>query len=376
MPGRAASVLANIDDQGHMILTLSGRLDSFTTGNVWKRISEALKEASPQKIIVDASGVEYADGTGVGLLTNLRIRQLKLGGEVEITGLRDELRRHLDLFDPYDFWEIECRDCEPVHIPEQLGAAAVRSWYELRGFISFTGEVSVALCRAMKNPRTVRWRDVLLVAEKAGANALPIIALISFLVGLIMAFQGAIPMKQFGVEIYVADLIALSVLRELGPLMTAIIIAGRSGSAFAAEIGTMKVNEEIDALSTMGLDPVRFLVITRVIAALAVTPLLTVFANIIGLIGGSIPLLSMGYPLASYINHVLSAADYVDLLGGLLKSVVFGVMIAGIGCLQGLRTRTGASAVGDSATRAVVTGLIGIVVVDGVFAVVYYYLGI
>lgn len=376
MPGRAASVLTNIDDQGRMVLTLSGRLDSFTSGRAWKQISEVLKEDSPQKIIVDVSGIEYADGTGVGLLTNLRIRQLKLGGEVEITGLRDELRRHLDLFDPYEFWEIECRDCEPVRIPEQLGAAAVWAWDELRGFISFTGEVSVALCRAIMNPRAVRWRDVLLVAEKAGANALPIIALISFLVGLIMAFQGAIPMKQFGVEIYVADLIALSVLRELGPLMTAIIIAGRSGSAFAAEIGTMKVNEEIDALSTMGLDPVRFLVITRVLAALVVTPLLTVFADIIGLIGGSIPILSMGYPLVSYINHALNAADYGDLLGGLLKSLVFGVMIAGIGCLQGLRTRTGASAVGDSATRAVVTGLIGIVVVDGVFAVVYYYLGI
>lgn len=376
MPVKSASVFSKVDEGGRLILTVSGRLDSFTAGHVWKRVSKAVEEASPERILFDASEIEYADGTGIGLLMNLRLRQLKLGGEVEITGLRDEFRRLLDFFDPSDFWEVECQDCEPAHIPEQLGAATVRAWDEIRGFVYFTGEVAVALGRAVMNPRVVRWGDAFLVAEKAGANALPIIALISFLVGLIMAFQGVIPMKQFGVEIYVADLIALSVLRELGPLMTAIILAGRSGSAFAAEIGTMKVNEEIDALSTMGLDPVRFLVVPRIIAALAVTPLLTMFANLIGLVGGSVPLLSIGYPLVSYINHVLDAADYVDLLGGLLKSLFFGITIAGIGCLQGLRTRTGASAVGDSATRAVVTGLVAIVVVDGVFAVVYYYLGI
>src|SRR5204862_2780630 len=138
------------------------------------------------------------------------------------------------------------------------------------------------------HPRGVRWRDALLVAENAGVNAVPIIALICFLIGLIMAFQSAIPMRQFGADIYVADLVALSMLRELGPLMTAIILAGRSGSAFAAELGTMKVNEEIDALTTMGLDPVRFLVVTRVLAAVCITPLLTLFANIPGLLGGAV----------------------------------------------------------------------------------------
>ena len=191
-----------------------------------------------------------------------------------------------------------------------------------------------------------------------------------------MAFQSAIPMRQFGAEIYVADLVSLSMLRELGPLMTAIIVAGRSGSAFAAEIGTMKVNEEINALTTMGLDPVRFLVVTRVIGAVLMMPLLTLFSNLMGLVGGAIVFLSFDFPLVTYYQQVLSAVHLKDLNGGLAKAFVFGILVAAIGCLRGLQTRTGASAVGLSATRAVVSGIVLIVVADGVFSVVFYYLGI
>ena len=162
-----------------------------------------------------------------------------------------------------------------------------------------------------------------------------------------MAFQAAIPMRQFGAEIFVANLIGLSMLRELGPLMTAIILAGRSGSAFAAELGTMKVNEEIDALTTMGIDPVHFLVVPRVISAVLMTPLLALFSDLLGLIGGAVVLLSLGFPLITYINQVLSAVAFGDLLGGLVKSFVFGILVAGIGCLRGLQTKTGASAVGE-----------------------------
>jgi len=153
-------------------------------------------------------------------------------------------------------------------------------------------------------------------------------------------------------------------------------VAGRSGSAFAAEIGTMKVREEIDALITMGLDPVRFLVVTRVIAAVLMIPLLTVFANLVGLIGGSVVLLSLGFSLTTFFHQVQSAVTYGSLLGGLLKSVVFGILVAGIGCLRGLQTKTGATAVGESTTRAVVSGIVLITITDGIFAVVYYYLGV
>ena len=198
--------------------------------------------------------------------------------------------------------------------------------------------------------------------------------LVGFLMGLIMAFQAAVPLGQFGAQIFVANLIGLAILRELGPLMTAIVLAGRSGSAFAAELGTMKVREEIDALKTMGLEPVRFLVVPRVIAALVMTPLLTVFADLVGLMGGSVVLMSLGFPLITFLNQVQTAVTYGSPVGGLVKAFFFGILVAAIGCLRGLQTKTGASAVGVSTTSAVVSGIILIVITDGVFSVIYYYL--
>ena len=254
--------------------------------------------------------------------------------------------------------------------------ATVMLGNDIVDLIAFVGELCAALGRALRHPGLVRWRDALLTAELAGVNALPIVALLGFLLGLIMAFQSAIPMRQFGADLYVANLIGLSMLRELGPLLTAIILAGRSGSAFAAELGTMKVTEELDALTTMGLEPVGFLVVPRVIAAVAMTPLLAVWAGVFGLIGGAVVMLSLGFPLVTYIIQVESAVTVGDMIGGLGKSFVFGIVVAAIGCLRGLQTKSGASAVGVSSTRAVVSGLVLITIVDGVFAVIFYYLGI
>jgi phospholipid/cholesterol/gamma-HCH transport system permease protein len=200
--------------------------------------------------------------------------------------------------------------------------------------------------------------------------------MLGFLIGLILAFQSAIAMQKFGAQVFVADLIVISLFRELGPLITAIVFASRSGSAYAAEIGTMKVNEEIDALTTMGIDPVKFLAIPRMISGVVVMPLLTMFNLLCGLIGCGLVMLSLGFRPVTFLNRIQEAATLGDLAGGLVKTLVFGAMIAGIGCLRGLQTGTGASAVGDSATKAVVSSIIAVVVVDGVFAVVYYYLGI
>jgi phospholipid/cholesterol/gamma-HCH transport system permease protein len=247
---------------------------------------------------------------------------------------------------------------------------------DIKGQVVFVGELSVAMARAAANPRRVRWADAWLVAEKAGVNAVPIASLIGFIVGLVIAFQSAIPMQQFGVEIYVADLIGLGMLRELGPLMTAIVLVSRSGSAFAAEIGTMKVNQEIDALTTMGLDPVRFLVVPRVIGISAMTPFVTIIATLAGILGGMIVIVSFGYPVVTYFNHVLDSVDLVDFTGGVFKAWVLGVLVGAVGCLRGLQTESGAGAVGDAATSAVVSGIVLITVVDGVFAVAFYYLGI
>jgi phospholipid/cholesterol/gamma-HCH transport system permease protein len=206
-------------------------------------------------------------------------------------------------------------------------------------------------------------------------NAIVIVGMIGFLTGMIMAFQSTVPLQQFGVDIFVVNLVALAMLRELGGIMTAIVLAGRSGSAFAAEIGTMKVNEEVNALTTMGLDPVRFLVVPKLMAAILVTPLLTIYANVVGIMGGLMVVMIFGHPWAAIYNQLVSAVDISDIATGLIKSVFFGALVGGIGCLRGLQTKSGASAVGESTTRAVVSGIFLIIMVDAIFAVVFYAIG-
>lgn len=361
--------------EGEFTLSLTGRLDAASVGPLWKKMDKLFAQGTGDLVRVDVGGLLYIDGAGAALLIEIGRRQLLAGGRYELVNLQDEFRQLLDLFDPADYLEAYPTKPACSNLPNEVGRASVNLWRNIITLVAFVGELSTALFHAVLHFRKIRWKDTFLIFETAGINALPIITLLSFLVGLIMAFQAAIPMRQFGVEIYVADLIALSMLRELGPLMTAIILAGRSGSSFAAELGTMKVNEEVDALTTMGLDPVRFLAIPRLLAALVATPLLTIFSSLLGLLGGAVVLLAMGYPLVTYANQVIGAVSLQDLVGGLAKTFFFGLLIAGIGCLHGLQAGRGASGVGKAATSAVVAGIILIIVTDGIFAVVYYYLG-
>lgn len=363
------------DPNDTLIFSIVGRLDSDNTGKIWRRATDRLPGA--RNLVLDASGIDYCDGSGIALLVHLRGQVAKNGGDFEIRNLRPEFQQLLDAWDPGDARLAERAPEGGVsNAVEETGRLAVELVRDVYLLIGFAGELSVALVHAAGRPRTVRWRDVLQNAEAVGVNGLPIVALIAFIMGLIMAFQAAIPLRQFGADIFVANLVALATLRELGPLMTAVLLAGRSGSAFAAELGTMKVREEIDALKTMGLDPVRFLVVTRVIAAVLMTPLLTVFADLLGLVGGSVVVVSLGFPLVTFFRQVQAAVGYGDFIGGLVKSFVFGILVAAIGCLRGLQTETGPSAVGVSTTRAVVSGIILIVIADGIFSVVYYYLGV
>ncbi|MBX3435869.1 MAG: MlaE family lipid ABC transporter permease subunit [Planctomycetaceae bacterium] len=363
-------------DGGTLTLIMTGRWDSDTTGKWWQRGQQMLTQGKPRRLVIDASGVSYCDGAGVAFLIDLQQLQIRTGGDATIQGLQEEFRRLLDIYGDISINRPPGRRREPLSIIEQVGKAAVELWRDLQALLTFVGELALTLLRAARHPRLVRWKDAWLVAEQSGVDALPIIALIGVLLGLILAFQSAIPMRRFGADIFVADLLGIAMLREMGPLITAIILAGRSGSAFAAELGTMKVREEIDALRTMGLEPVRFLVVPRVIAAVAMTPVLTVFANLFGLMGGAIVMRSLGYPLVTYVNQVLSAVTVGDLMGGLLKSFVYGIVVAAVGCLRGLETKTGASAVGQSTTSAVVSGIVLIAIVDGLFAVVFYALGL
>ncbi len=372
----SASITAQTQKEGILTLKIQGRLDSNTTGRLWREAILEVERTSPGRVVVDASRVDYCDGSGIALLVQLRQLQEKAGRGFEIESLADNFRQLLNLFPTREYKEEKAEKSREHSLPEEVGIATLSLWKETRANIAFIGEAGVALVNALLNPGSVRWKDVLLTSEKIGVNALSIIALVNFLVGLVIAFQSAIPLKRYGGEIFVADLLVLSIFRELGPLMTAIVVNGRSGSAFAAELGTMKVNEEIDALNTMGLDPVRFLVVPKIMAAILMIPVLTAFGDLSGLVGGGVVMLALGFPPVAYVNEMVYAASYVDLLLGLFKSLFFAAIIAGVGCLEGLRTKTGAAAVGDSATSAVVSGIVLIIFIDGIFGVLFYYLGI
>lgn len=358
-------------------LKIKGTLNAYTTGKIWSDTLAVLKDTQPGELILDGSEIDYCDASGIALFTSLQIRQEQSGGRYKIEGLSDDTSKLLNLFNPKDFQESESQEVkEKDNFIVAAGKTGYETWKEIQENVIFVGRVIVALLNALIRPDKIRWKDVLITCEKFGANALFIIALVNFLVGLVIAFQSAVPMKQYGAQIFVADLLVIAYFKELGPLMTAFVVNGRSGSAFAAELGTMKVNEELDALNTMGLDSVPFLVVPKVIASLLMLPLLTVFGNLFGLLGGLVVMLSLGFTFETYLNQLSIAATYGMLLAGLFKTLFFAVIIAGVGCLAGMRADKGPSAVGDAATRAVVVGIVLMIVVDGIFGVIYYILGI
>ncbi|MGE0718916.1 MAG: ABC transporter permease [Alphaproteobacteria bacterium] len=353
---------------GGKTLVLAGRLDAAGTARVW---APAMASASGAGgLTVDAAKVDYADGAGIALLSSLR----RAAGDrtFTINGLKPEFTALLDLVGEPE--RPERRNEARLGLISRLGRYAYRVAGEMGRQVAFVGETLIYMGEVAVRPRRLRWGDFVGVVEAAGVRAVPIVTLMGFLIGLIMAFQSAIPMRRFGADLFVADLVSLSLLRELGPLMAAILLAGRTGSAFAAEIGTMKVNEEVDALTTMGLVPVRFLVVPRVLAGVFVMPMLAMVMNVAGLLGCLVVMVSLGFPPITFFNQLVGATTYGDLLGGLFKAAVFGLLVAGVGCMRGLQTTTGAAAVGESTTRSVVSGILLIILADGVFAILFFYL--
>ncbi len=246
----------------------------------------------------------------------------------------------------------------------------------IREDLAFLGNVLLAALAAVRRPSSVPWADVARVLERVGADGVPIVALLLFLVGLIIAFQSAVQLERFGATVYVADAVAVSITTELGPLMTAIVIAGRSGPALAAELGMMKVNEELNALETMGLDPIRFLVVQRVVAVTLLAPVLTAYAMAVGVLGGVLVMVTLGFPVGVTWSQLQGAVGAHDVLVGVTKGVVFGTLTAGLSCLRGLQARLGPTAVGEATTRAVVSSILAVFVADGLFAVLTYILGV
>ena len=352
-------------------IALSGALTHQSLHHIWQGLFDTVSRTKSARVILDAKQVEACDGAGIAFLSCL----LQSGPAVEIIHLKShfqELLDHLTSIAPAD------HPPEPINLNtiETLGKLTVDLAEDLYLQVAFWGRTITTGLWLLVHPRKFRWRDFLRISELAGTDGIGIVALLGLLFGLIMAFSSAMPLRQFGVEIYVADLVAIALIRVLGPFITAIIVTGRTGSAFAAEIGTMKISNEIDALEVMNLNPFAFLVIPRILATTLATPLLTLLANLLGLIGCGVVILSLGYPLSTYLEHVQDILTPTDIAVGMVKPLVYGVLIGGIGCLRGMQTKIGSGAVGIATTRAVVTSIVLLVVTEGFFSVLLYLLDI
>ena len=287
----------------------------------------------------------------------------------------DELERRVELTP--EEREGARRDVRQKPFLERVGESVLEVWDRGRELLTFTGELVMSLGRFFRGNATYLRSDLTQYIQDAGAKAFPIVSVISFLIGMIFAFVGLMQLNMFGAGIYTADLVAVAMVREMSAIMAAIIMAGRTGAAYAAQIGTMKVNEEVDALETLGMHPIDFLVTPRVIALVLMMPLLTMYASLMGILGGTaVGLIMLDLSLAQYVAQTIDAVNLNSLFGGLFKSVVYGSLVALAGCQQGMACGKSAMAVGQSTTRAVVMGIVLIVVSASVLTVIYINLGI
>ena len=362
-------------------VSLSGVVNVYSLGGVWTQIRDFqdawLKQGDSKSktLTFDASKVTFLDGAGIAFLIGVEEAQITAGAKFEVVGLDQRYEPLLSEFNP-----ISNLFPVPTVKPKRsfvvsTGMAVQNLIDDAVGLISFTGHLASDLVWSVRHPNQVRWGDFVNAAVQAGIAALPIVGLVAFLIGVILSFQAAIGMQQFGAVSFVGPLAALGIVREMGPLITAILLAGRSSAAFAAEIGTMTVNSEVDALVSGGLSPIRFLVVPRVLAGILVAPILTLFADIVSIFSSMLTMLIYGIPFINFYNGMLSAVDIEDIGSGLIKATLFGVVVSAVGCLRGMQTGNGAAAVGISATRAVVSSIVLIVVVDGIFAFISYKTG-
>lgn len=356
-------------------IDLRGELTHLTLGRLWQRAGNAVKTAHAQKLVIDTEDVSKCDGAGVGFLAFLKSIADRKGIATEMPHLREDLQVLLDRFSQTS--ETARPPLQrPAGIIETIGQVSSNLAQDAAMQIAFLAQVLLTGVWLIGHPKRFRKGDFMNAIELAGFQAIAIASLLGFLFGLIMAFSSAMPLRQFGVEVYVSDLVAIALVRVLGPFITAILVTGRTGSAYAAEIGTMKINDEINAIKVMNLDPVAFLAVPRILATLLVTPLLTVFSNLFGLIGSGLVITSLGYTTTTYLAHVQSILTPTDVLVGLFKALVYGGLIGQIGCLRGLQTQTGAGAVGISTTRAVVSAIVLLVLTEGIFSILLNFLDI
>ena len=320
--------------------------------------------------------IRWDTGLCTFLLSAIDITE-RSGIKTDLSGLPEGVRRLLKLATAVPQTNDARQKQQQAGFFENTGQFVLDKLRGMPEAFHFLGETTIAFIHLLKGRAQYRRSDLLLTIQDVGPQALPIVTLISFLVGLILAYMGAAQLQQFGAQIFIADLVAIGMVREMGALMTGIIMAGRTGSAFAAQLGTMQVNEEIDALKTLGISPVEYLVLPRMLALILMVPLLTLYGSIVGIFAGLvIAVFAFDVTPFEYYNQTLRALDVRQILVGLSKASVYGVLIAFSGCLRGMQCGRSASAVGEATTSAVVTSIVLIVVAASVLTIIFQTLGI
>jgi len=356
---------------------MQGIMDESNATPLINELSAILKKKVPISLTVDMEKVTYLNDFGALVLVEVKKLITKGRGAFQLINVNENVRKVLSVlsFDILGERAVVTRSARQG-VLVRLGEATINHASDLKYLISFIGSVCIAMLYVIRHPGSIRTDDTFSYMQKTGVDALPIVGLISFLLGLIMAFMSAVQLEQFGANIYVASLVSLAMTRELGPIMTCIIVAGRSGSAFAAEIGTMKVSEEVDALFTMGFDPTRFLVVPKVVASVIMVPLLVLFSDIFAIFGGLVVGVGMlDLTVNSYVAQTIKTLTLFDVFLGFIKGAVFAVLIAWVGCLRGFQVKGGAASVGQATTSAVVSSIFLIILTNSIFSVILRYWG-
>ncbi len=361
-----------------LVVAAGGRWDVASAGIIDARLRQ-VAPAPGRPVRVEIDRLEALDTAGAWLLYRTLKRIQAAGGEASLAGARPE---HRALIEEAAAHDRPCEIAPPrrnalVQCVERVGQATWRAGTTARSFVAFFGAVLVALARGLRRPARLRPTSLVHHMEEAGLNALPIVGLLSFLIGIVLAYQGAVQLRRFGAELFVVNLVAVSTLREIGILLTAIIVAGRSGSAFTAQIGAMKVNEEIDAMRTLGLDPVEILVLPRVLALVLTLPLLGFFADMMGLLGGGLMAWAvLDVSPALFIERLNQAVGVASFWVGIAKAPVFALLIALVGCHEGFQVVGSAESVGRRTTRAVVEAIFLVITADALFSVFFALIGV
>lgn len=362
--------------QGRATINVGGRWTVFTIGPAEKQV-DAVLAGKGRAEAIDVSAVEELDTAGAAEILRLARGAPAADGPV-IEGARDT---HAQLF------ELVARQkIKPERKPAEswlmaqlalIGTTSFGLLLQARNLLAFFGETIVVMLGIVRSPRRLRSIAVVNLMEEVWLRALPIVGTLVFLIGVVLAYQGIEQLARFGAQAFTVDMVGLSVLREIGVLLTAIIVAGRSGSAFTAQIGTMRVNLEVDAMSTMGLHPIEVLVIPRIIALLITMPLLTFFANLMGLLGGALATaIFLDFTLAQYFDRLQDVVDIKHFWVGMLKAPVFAFVIAVVGCYEGLQVTGSAESVGRQTTKAVVESIFLVIILDAAFSILFVSLGI